>query len=134
MAFSPLARGFLTNKLHDTSGLAEHDLRLTIPRFDAENYPANLLLLPAYVKLAQRQGCTPAQLALAWVIAQGDNVIAIPGTHNLHHLEENIGANNLELDAEVMAQLNALINQHTVHGERYGDRAQASVTTEQFGA
>ena len=134
VAFSPLARGFLTNKLHDTSGLAEHDLRQSMPRFNAENYPANLLLLPAYVKLAQRQGCTPAQLALAWVIAQGDNVIAIPGTHNLHHLEENIGANNLELDAEVMAQLNALINQHTVHGERYGDRAQASVTTEQFGA
>jgi aryl-alcohol dehydrogenase-like predicted oxidoreductase len=132
VAFSPLARGFLTNKLHDTSGLAEHDLRLTIPRFDANNYPANLSLLPAYVKLAQRQGCTPAQLALAWVVAQGDNVIAIPGTQNLHHLEENIGANDLVLNADVLAELNGLINQQTVHGERYGDRAQASVTTEQF--
>jgi aryl-alcohol dehydrogenase-like predicted oxidoreductase len=134
VAFSPLARAFLTNKLHDLSGLDKHDLRQSMPRFNAENYPANLLLLPAYVKLAQRQGCTPAQLALAWVIAQGDNVIAIPGTQNLDHLEENIGTNDLELDAEVMSQLNALINQKTVQGERYSDRAQASVTTEQFGA
>ena len=134
VAFSPLARGFLTNKLRDTSKMAEHDLRQTMPRFNADNYPANLSLLPAYVKLAQRQGCTPAQLALAWVIAQGDNVIAIPGTHNLHHLEENIGANDLVLDAEVAVQLDALINQQTVHGARYNDRAQASVTTERFSA
>ena len=134
VAFSPLARGFLTNKLRDISELTENDLRQTIPRFNAENYPANLSLLPAYVKLAQRQGCTPAQLALAWVIAQGDNVIAIPGTHNLHHLEENIGANDLVLDAEVAVQLDALINQQTVHGARYNDRAQASVTTERFSA
>jgi aryl-alcohol dehydrogenase-like predicted oxidoreductase len=68
------------------------------------------------------------------VIAQGDNVIAIPGTHNLHHLEENIGANDLVLDAEVAVQLDALINQQTVHGARYNDRAQASVTTERFSA
>ncbi len=134
VAFSPLARGFLTNKLHDTSGLAEHDLRQTMPRFDAENYPSNVSLLPAYVKLAQRQGCTPAQLALAWVIAQGDNIIAIPGTQNLDHLEDNLGANDLMLDAEVEALLNALINEQTVHGERYSDKAQASVTTEQFSA
>jgi aryl-alcohol dehydrogenase-like predicted oxidoreductase len=132
VAFSPLARGFLTNKLHDTAWLSEHDLRQTIPRFDAENYPANLSLLPAYVKLAQRQGCTPAQLALAWVISQGDNIIAIPGTQNLDHLEENIAANGLVLDDDVAARLNALINQQTVHGERYSDRAQASVTTERF--
>ena len=132
VAFSPLGRGFLTNKLHDTSQMAEHDLRQTMPRFNADNYPANLSLLPAYVKLAQRQGCTPAQLALAWVIAQGDNVITIPGTQNLGHLEENIGANDLVLDAEVVVQLDALINQHTVHGARYNDRAQASVTTERF--
>jgi len=134
VAFSPLARGFLSNKLQGTSELAENDLRQTMPRFNAENYPANLSLLPAYVELAQRQGCTPAQLALAWVIAQGDNVIAIPGTQNLEHLEENIGANDLVLDAEVVAQLNTLINQQTVHGARYSDRAQASVTTERFSA
>ena len=71
---------------------------------------------------------------MAWVIAQGDNIIAIPGTQNLDHLEDNLGANDLMLDAEVEALLNALINEQTVHGERYSDKAQASVTTEQFSA
>lgn len=132
VAFSPLARGFLTNKLHDTSDLAEHDLRYSMPRFNTDNYPANLALLPAYVRLAQRQGCTPAQLALAWVLAQGDNIIAIPGTKDLAHLEENIGANELVLDAEIISKLNDLINQHTVHGARYSDKSQGTVTTEQF--
>ena len=132
VAFSPLGRGFLTNKLHDTTLFSEQDLRQSMPRFDAHHYPKNLSLLPAYLNLAKRQGCTPAQLALAWVIAQGKNVIAIPGTQNLEHLEENIGANNLLLNDEVMGQLNKLINQHTVSGARYSDRAQASVTTEQF--
>jgi aryl-alcohol dehydrogenase-like predicted oxidoreductase len=132
VAFSPLARGFLTNKLHDTSELAEHDLRYSMPRFNTDNYPANLSLLPAYVRLAQRQGCTPAQLALAWVLAQGDNIIAIPGTKDLAHLEENIGANELVLDAEIISKLNDLINQHTVHGARYSDKSQGTVTTEQF--
>lgn len=134
VAFSPLARGFLTNKLHDTSVFSEQDLRQNMPRFNGHNYPANRSLLPAYVGLAKRQGCTPAQLALAWVIAQGDNIIAIPGTQNIEHLEENIGANDLILDDDVMAQLNELINQHTVNGARYSDKAQATVTTEQFDA
>jgi len=132
VAFSPLARGFLTNKLHDTSEFSEQDLRQSMPRFNADHYPENLALLPAYVSLAKRQGCTPAQLALAWVIAQGDHVIAIPGTQSLEHLEENMGANDLTIDGQVMAQLNKLINQHTVSGARYSDRAQASVTTEEF--
>ena len=132
VAFSPLARGFLTNKLHDTTVLSEQDLRQSMPRFDAHHYPKNLSLLPAYLNLAKRQGCTPGQLALAWVIAQGENIIAIPGTQNLEHLEENIGANDLTVDDEVMHKLNELINQHTVSGARYSARAQASVTTEQF--
>ena len=132
VAFSPLARGFLTNKLHDTSQLVEHDLRHTMPRFNAQHYPANLALLPAYISLAERQGCTPAQLALAWVLTQGDHIIAIPGSQNLAHLKQNIAANDLELDAHIVIELNDLINQHTVQGARYSDKAQATVTTERF--
>jgi aryl-alcohol dehydrogenase-like predicted oxidoreductase len=132
VAFSPLARGFLTNKLHNVAQLSEHDLRQTMPRFNSDHYPANLSLLPDYLSLAERQGCTPAQLALAWVVAQGDHVIAIPGTQNLAHLEENVAANGLVLDADIMVKLDNLINQHTVHGARYSDKAQATVTTERF--
>lgn len=132
VAFSPLARAFLTNKLHDVSVLDEQDLRLTMPRFNADHYPVNLALLPAYVSLAQRQGCSPSQLALAWLVAQADNIIAIPGTQSLAHLEENFAANQLVLDQETIAQLDNLINQHTVQGARYSDKAQATVTTERF--
>jgi len=132
VAFSPLARAFLTNTLHDTSLLAEKDLRQTMPRFSADNYGVNLALLPEYVRLAKRQGCTPAQLALAWVVAQADNIIAIPGTQDLAHLQENIHAHEVLLDSQIEADLNQLINQHTVAGPRYNDKAQASVTTECF--
>ena len=103
-----------------------------MPRFNAQHYPANLALLPAYISLAERQGCTPAQLALAWVLTQGDHIIAIPGTQNLAHLKQNITTNYLELDAHIVVELNDLINQHTVQGARYSDKAQATVTTERF--
>ncbi len=122
-AFSLLARAFLTNKLHDPSLLKEHDLRHTMPRFNAHHYPANPALLPAYLELAKRQNCTPSQLALAWILAQADDIIAISGTQNLAHLEENFVANDVILDAEIMAQLDQLINQHTLQGERYSDKA-----------
>lgn len=134
VAFSPLARGFLTNKLHDTSVFSEQDLRKTMPRFDASCYPQNLSLLPKYVALAKQQGCTPAQLALAWVLAQSENIIAIPGTQNLAHLEENIEANDLVIEPSIMSALDQLINEHTVAGARYSDKAQATVTTEEFSA
>ena len=132
IAFSPLARAFLSNKLHAPSLLAADDLRQSMPRFDPANYAANLALLPEYVRLAERQGCTPAQLALAWVVAQSEHIIAIPGTQSLDHLQENIGANEVILERQIAVELDALINQHTVTGQRYSEKAQATVTTEQF--
>ena len=132
VAFSPLARAFLTDTLHDVSTLAEKDLRRGMPRFAPETYAANLKLLPPYVALAREIGCTPAQLALAWVLAQGDHVIAIPGTANVAHLEENMGAGRVELTAEQLQRVDALINHATVVGPRYSPASQADVDSELF--
>jgi aryl-alcohol dehydrogenase-like predicted oxidoreductase len=132
VAFSPLARGFLTDTLHDVSTLAEKDLRRGMPRFVPETYAANLKLLPPYVALAREVGCTPAQLALAWVLAQGEHVIAIPGTANLAHLEENMGTGRVELTARQLQRVDALINHATVVGPRYSPVSQADVDSELF--
>jgi aryl-alcohol dehydrogenase-like predicted oxidoreductase len=132
VAFSPLARAFLTNTLHDVATLAEKDLRRGMPRFAPETYAANLKLLPPYVALAHEIGCTPAQLALAWVLAQGDHVIAIPGTASVSHLEENMGAGQVTLTPEQLQRLDALINHATVVGPRYSPASQADVDSELF--
>jgi aryl-alcohol dehydrogenase-like predicted oxidoreductase len=132
VAFSPLARAFLTDTLHDVSTLAEKDLRRGMPRFVPETYAANLKLLPPYVALAREVGCTPAQLALAWVLAQGEHVIAIPGTANLAHLEENMGTGRVELTAGQLQRVDALINHATVVGPRYSPASQADVDSELF--
>lgn len=132
VAFSPLARAFLTDTLHDVSTLAEKDIRRGMPRFEPATYAANLKLLPAYVALARAIGCTPAQLALAWVLAQGDHVIAIPGTSNVAHLEENMGAAAVTLTADHLRRLDALINHDTVIGPRYSPASQADVDSETF--
>lgn len=132
VAFSPLARAFLTDTLHDVSTLAEKDIRRGMPRFTPATYAANLKLLPAYVALAQEIGCTPAQLALAWVLAQGDHVVAIPGTANIAHLEENMGATAVTLTTDHLRRLDALINHDTVVGPRYSPASQADVDSETF--
>jgi aryl-alcohol dehydrogenase-like predicted oxidoreductase len=132
VAFSPLARAFLTDTLHDVSTLAEKDLRRGMPRFAPATYAANLKLLPPYVALAQEIGCTPAQLALAWVLAQGEHVVAIPGTSNIAHLEENMGAGSVGLTAAQLQRVDALINRHTVVGPRYSAASQADIDTEVF--
>ena len=97
-----------------------------------EAWAANLKLLPPYVALAREAGCTPAQLALAWLLAQGEHVIPIPGTSNIAHLEENMGALKVQLSADLLRRLDALINRHTVTGPRYNPAAQADVDTEDF--
>lgn len=91
VAFSPLARGFLCGELADVSALDGKDIRRGMPRFFPDNYAANLQLLPAYRAVADELGCTPAQLALAWVLARGEHVLAIPGTTSLAHLRDNLG-------------------------------------------
>jgi aryl-alcohol dehydrogenase-like predicted oxidoreductase len=132
VAFSPLARQYLTGRLTDVTRLAEGDLRRAMPRFTETNYAGNLGLLPAYEALAERVGVTPAQLALAWVLAKGEDIVPIPGTTRIEHLEENAGAAEVELTAEVIAALDDLINEHTVHGPRYNARNQREVDSAEF--
>jgi len=132
VAFSPLARGFLTGALRDVSTLEAGDLRRTMPRFEAQAYAANLQLLDEYARLARAAHASMAQLALAWVLARGEHVLAIPGTTCKAHLEENLGAATLELQPDLIAQLDALINQRSVVGPRYNSAAQADVDTENF--
>ncbi|HEX7437716.1 MAG TPA: aldo/keto reductase, partial [Caldimonas sp.] len=92
VAFSPVARGFLTGKLRDVSGFDAKDIRRGMARFDAENFATNLKLLDGYTALANEAGCTPAQLALAWLLAKGEHIVPITGTTSIEHLEENLGA------------------------------------------
>ncbi|HUL67588.1 MAG TPA: aldo/keto reductase [Burkholderiaceae bacterium] len=134
VAFSPLARRFLTGTLRDVSGFEEKDIRRAMPRFAPENYAANLRLLDEYASIARSVGRTQAQLALAWLLARGDHVVPIPGTTRVEHLRENLGALSVELDAATMARLDALINQDTVVGPRYNAVTQIEIDTEEFPA
>jgi aryl-alcohol dehydrogenase-like predicted oxidoreductase len=132
VAFSPVARAFLTGTLRDPSGLDAKDLRRGMPRFAPETYPRNLALLPAYEALAAEAGCTPAQLALAWLLTRGEHVIPIPGTTSVEHLCENMGALAVALAPDLLARVDATINQQTVVGNRYAPGSQAEVDTETF--
>jgi aryl-alcohol dehydrogenase-like predicted oxidoreductase len=132
VAFSPLARGFLTGALRDVALLDAKDLRRTMPRFEAAAYAANLHLLGEYATLARAAHASMAQLALAWVLTRGEHVVAIPGTTCKAHLEENLGAAAVELQPDLIAQLDALINRRSVVGERYGAATQAEIDTENF--
>ncbi|GKT13407.1 aldo/keto reductase [Acidovorax sp. SUPP2522] len=132
VAFSPLARGFLGGALRDVSTLAPGDIRRTMPRFAPEAYAANLRLLGAYEALAREAGCTPAQLALAWLLAQGPEIIPIPGTTSVAHLRDDLGAADVRLPPELLAQLDALVHDRAMAGDRYPPQAQAEVDTEAF--
>ncbi len=133
VAFSPLARGFLTGKLRDTSTMPPKDIRLGMPRFQADHYPKNLRLLDGLGALAREQGCTMGQLAMAWVLAQGSHIVALPGTTQLDHLEENAGASGITLSQDMLRRLDAHINPRTVSGARYAPAVQAEIDTEEMG-
>lgn len=132
VAFSPLARAFLGGELRDPATLAEKDLRRFMPRFSPETYAENLKLLDGYTKIANEIGCTMAQLALAWLLAKGDDILPIPGTANRQHLAENAAAADITLDADTVARLDALINEKTVLGPRYNAATQKEIDTEEF--
>ena len=132
VAFSPVARGFLCGDLIDVEMLDAKDIRRAMPRFTPDNYTANLKLLPTYNALAQDMGCSPSQLALAWLLHKAPQVIPIPGTTSVDHLLDDLGAVNVVLPAELLKKLDALINQHTVKGERYNAQATSEVDTEAF--
>lgn len=132
VAFSPLGRGVLTATLRDVEALDARDIRRGMPRFQPGNHAHNLALVDAMAAIAAEAGCTPGQLALAWLLMQGDDIIPIPGTTRVAHLDENIGAATLSLDAALLARVSSLIGEHSVAGKRYPDATQAEIDTEQF--
>ena len=134
VAFSPVARGFLCGAPLDIAGFDPKDIRRGMPRFTPENFAANLKLLPAYHQLAQEAGCSPSQLALAWLLHQGEHIIPIPGTTSLAHLLDDLAAVDVKLDASLLARLDSLINQNTVAGNRYNAQSNSEVDTEVFAA
>ena len=134
VAFSPLGRGALGGVLKDPSVLGETDLRSTMPRFNAENWSRNLLLIERFCAIAARVGVAPAQLALAWVLSRGDHVHVIPGTANIAHLEENFATLGLSIPQAALDEAGALINQNSVSGHRYAQAVQPTIDTEDFPA
>jgi aryl-alcohol dehydrogenase-like predicted oxidoreductase len=127
--YSPLGRGFLTGQIQNPDDLAPDDSRRNgrFPRFEGENFGRNLTLANAVNKLAEEKGCTPAQLALAWVLAQGDDIVPIPGTRRRRHLDDNIGALDVRLSNEDLERIAAIIPADAVAGQRYAEPGMAAV-------
>ncbi|RAU20901.1 aldo/keto reductase [Paramagnetospirillum kuznetsovii] len=133
VAFSPLARAFLADGLHDPeTELEAKDIRRQMPRFEPANYRRNLALLDEYRRMAAEMGCSPAQLALAWLLAKGSDIIPIPGTRSPDHLDDNLGSLAVRLEEATIRTLDALINQKTVTGPRYNAATQQEIDTEEF--
>jgi aryl-alcohol dehydrogenase-like predicted oxidoreductase len=121
VAYSPLGRGFLSGRFRSPDDLPEGDFRRSSPRFQGENFDRNLALVERVEELAGEKDCTPGQLALAWVLAQGDDIAPIPGTTTVQHLEENVAALEVELTVGDLADLEAVFPKGAAAGERYGD-------------
>lgn len=130
VAFSPVARGFLADGIGDPARLGKGDIRRSMPRFQSPHWERNAALLARYRTLAAEAGCTPAQLALAWLLSRGEDILPIPGTQSIPHLEENLAAATLQLPADVLAAADHLVNDRTVSGPRYPESMQADVDTE----
>jgi aryl-alcohol dehydrogenase-like predicted oxidoreductase len=119
VAYSPLGRGFLTAKITNLDDLAEDDWRRSMPRFEQENFRRNMELVERIKALAARKGCSPAQLAIAWVLAQGDDIVPIPGTKRRRYLEENIGALDVQLSPKELAEIDTILPAGAAAGSRY---------------
>jgi len=119
--FSPLGKGFLTGKIDDKTTFDRGDFRNVVPRFTSENRKANQALVEQLDRLAQRKRATPAQIALAWLLAQQPWIVPIPGTKQLSRLEENIGAVNITLTPDDLREIESVTSRITVHGARYPD-------------
>lgn len=119
--FSPLGRGFLTGNLTSLSQLSPNDSRRQFPRFEEENFRKNQALVKPAAEIAQQLGVTPAQVALAWVLAQGDDVIPIPGTKRRAYLEQNAAATEITLSAGQLERLSQAVPKGAAAGQRYGD-------------
>lgn len=125
--YSPLGRGFLTGKIDESTKFTDADFRNKLPRFSAENRKANQTLVELINKFAQQKKVTPAQIALAWLLAQKPWIVPIPGTTKLHRLEENIGAVSVELTPDDLRQLETAVSKVAVQGERYPEELQKMV-------
>ena len=127
VAYSPLGRGFLTGRIRRFEDLPEGDYRRSSPRFQGENFDKNLRLVDRVNELASEKGVTPSQLALAWLLAQGEDVVPIPGTKRREYLEENAAAVDVELTEEDLRRINEVAPVGVAAGERYGEASMRSV-------
>jgi aryl-alcohol dehydrogenase-like predicted oxidoreductase len=117
--FSPVGRGFLSGEVKETDSLPANDLRRRVPRFQGDHLQKNLSLLATFEGLAAQKNCTAAQLAIAWLLAKGSDIVPIPGTKHVHYLEQNVGAADVQLNAADVARLDTLFSPDNVSGERY---------------
>jgi len=117
--YSPLGRGFLTGKIQKPEDLPDGDYRKTTPRFQGENFQRNLDLVKRVEEIAREKRCTPAQLALAWVLAQGENIVPIPGTKRRKYLQENIGALDVDLTSKDLERIDEVAPRDAFAGSRY---------------
>ena len=129
VAYSPLGRGFLTGQITSPDDFRAGDVRAYLPRFTGENFTRNLELVDQVRSLAEEKGCTPGQLALAWVLSRGDDVVPIPGTKRRTYLEENAAANDVELSDADLTTIEAAFPIGAGAGDRYPDMAPVGVTT-----
>ncbi|MBS1809538.1 MAG: aldo/keto reductase [Acidobacteria bacterium] len=125
--FSPLGKGFLTGKIDETTTFDSTDFRNVVPRFSAENRKANQAVVDLISDIAHSKNATPAQIALAWVLAQKPWIVPIPGTTKLHRLQENLGAANVELTADDLREIDSAVSQLAIQGERYPAAAQKMI-------
>ena len=131
VAFSPVARGLLAGAVRDDA-YGAHDIRAVMPRFVGDNLRHNLTAVDAFDALARELGCTPAQLAMAWVLSRGDHVVPIPGTRSIAHLEENISALDVTITSEVTARIDTIFASGAIRGARYPAFMQAQIDTETY--
>ena len=134
MAFSPLARGYFSQDPLAIDQLLEKDIRRAMPRFQNENYEKNIPFYNALKKVAKDHQCTLPQLALAWLLHLGDDILVIPGTSKIAHLRENVAADKIHLSKDALEEITRILNTIPVHGNRYNSVSQSEVDTEQFTA
>jgi aryl-alcohol dehydrogenase-like predicted oxidoreductase len=127
VAFSPLGRGFLTGRFKSPDDFPPDDWRRTAPRFMGENFQKNLDLVARVEQIARRKRCTPSQLALAWVLAQGDDIVPIPGTKHLRYLEENVHALDVELTEADLQEIDEVAPQGVAAGARYNEAGMRTI-------
>ncbi|MBV8867544.1 MAG: aldo/keto reductase, partial [Acidobacteriaceae bacterium] len=125
--YSPLGRGFLSGQIKRIEDLAPDDWRRNTPRFQGENFARNLKLVSEVEQIARKKNCAPSQLALAWVLAQGHDIVPIPGTKRLKYLEENVRALDVHLTEQELAQLNQAFPLDAASGSRYPEAAMRAV-------